>query len=59
MALFVPLQSRAGLSWYVRPAGVTHGSLSKPGKVFPEEFRLLQAFAKEILNWIRFIILIC
>lgn len=31
----------------------------KMGKVFPQEFQLLQAFAKEILNWIRFIILIC
>lgn len=49
----------AGLSWYVRPAGMTHGSLSKRGKVFPEEFQLLQAFAKEILNWIGFVILIC
>lgn len=38
---------------------MTHGSISKRGKVFPEEFHLLQAFAKEILNWIRFRILIC
>lgn len=53
---FVPW---SGLSRCVRPAGVTHRSLAKRGKVFPEEFQLLQAFAKEILNWIRFIIPIC
>lgn len=56
-ALFLLLQSWSFL--VCQPAGMTHGSLSQHGKVFPEEFQLLQAFAKEILNWIRFIILIC
>lgn len=56
-ALFLLLQSWSFL--VCQPAGMTHESLSQHGKVFPEEFQLLQAFAKEILNWIRFIILIC